>query len=51
VDLVVHNDLSGIAGDRHLAEIFDRSGRLASVTTKDELAETLSTILESGGTS
>jgi phosphopantothenoylcysteine synthetase/decarboxylase len=51
VDLVVHNDLAGIADGRHLAEIFDRSGRLASVTTKDELADALSTILESGGTS
>lgn len=51
VDLVVHNDLSDIAGDRHLAEIFDRSARLASVTTKGELADALSTILESGGAS
>lgn len=45
-DLVVHNDLAEIAGDRHPAEIWTPRGPLARTATKRELAEALYGLLD-----
>jgi phosphopantothenoylcysteine synthetase/decarboxylase len=47
-DLVVHNDLSEIAGSRHRATIHGPEGVLAVAGSKEELAEQLFAILEKG---
>lgn len=44
-DLVVHNDLAGIAGDRHPAEIWHGDRVVAATKTKHQLAETLFDLL------
>jgi phosphopantothenoylcysteine synthetase/decarboxylase len=44
-DLVVHNDLSEIAGDRHPAEIWAGDRVVARTETKRQLAETLFDLL------
>jgi phosphopantothenoylcysteine decarboxylase/phosphopantothenate--cysteine ligase len=41
VDLVVHNDVSGISAERHDAVIWDHGGPIARTHTKRELAEAL----------
>mgnify|MGYP001820205666 FL=1 len=41
VDLVVHNDVSGMSADRHEAAIWDHEGPIARTHTKHELAEAL----------
>lgn len=40
-DLVVHNDLHDIDGERHLATIFDRRGPLVRTVTKEQMAQEL----------
>ena len=40
-DLVVHNDLSEIVDGRHRASIYDRTGLLQTVETKETLARAL----------
>lgn len=48
VDLVVHNDLSGIGRDRHSATIYDTNGPLARTETKEQLAHELYRLLSKG---
>jgi phosphopantothenoylcysteine decarboxylase/phosphopantothenate--cysteine ligase len=47
-DFVVHNDLSEINGDRHLATIHDRRGVVARTETKEQLARELWRLLANG---
>ncbi|MEX1311169.1 MAG: phosphopantothenoylcysteine decarboxylase [Candidatus Sulfomarinibacteraceae bacterium] len=45
-DLIVHNDVSEITGDRHAAEVWTRRGPIVRTSTKTELAEALLGLLE-----
>ena len=44
-DLVVHNDIHEIGGERHLATIHDRQGAIVRTETKQQLAEKLWRVL------
>lgn len=50
-DLVVHNDINEISGDRHVATVYSPRGELATTRTKTELADALCGLLADGASS